>query len=159
MLRASIAPASWKRALTCVSVVEPSHGIAMAARHGAGGARLEAALGFPTVFETVLPALVAARRRGHAERDARLHALMTAIAVTVDTNLLYRGGADGLAFAQAAARDFLASGGVDRSDRDDALRAIGRAFVARNLSPGGSADLLAAALFVDRVVDVRRMDR
>ncbi len=79
---------------------------------------------------------------------------MSAIACTADTNLLYRGGVAGLDHARAAASDFLASGGVARSDFEDRLRAIGRDFVARRLSPGGSADLLAAAVFVDRCVDV-----
>ncbi len=142
----------WGRALRLRPVAQATHGREMAARHGVGGARREAADGFPTVFTIVLPALCAARDAGHDERRARLHALMTAIACTADTNLLYRGGAAGLEHARAAAADFLASGGVARGDCDERLRAIGRDFVARRLSPGGSADLLAAAVFVDRVV-------
>lgn len=130
-----------------------SHGSAMALRHGAGGARREAAGGFPTVFETLLPVLREARRRGVDTRRAHIAALMTSIATTTDTNLLYRGGVEGLAFAQRAARDFLDRGGVDAADWEPALRAIGRAFVARDLSPGGSADLLAATIFVDRLLE------
>ncbi len=144
----------WGRSLLMRPVDETSHGLEMAARYEAGGARREAADGFPTVFEIVLPALRRARDAGHDERSARLHALMTSIAQVEDTNLLYRGGRAGLHFAQAAARAFLASGGVARSDRDALLRVVGRDFVARRLSPGGSADLLAAALFVDRVTSV-----
>lgn len=141
----------WGRALTARPLKEASHGRAMAARYGAGGAHRQAARGFPGVFDVVLPALRDARRAGHDERGARLHALMHAVATTEDTNLLYRGGAAGLAFARRVARTFLETGGVGRDDRDDALRAIGRAFVGQRLSPGGSADLLAATLFVDRV--------
>ena len=141
----------WGRALRLRPVSETSHGLAMAMRHRAGGARLEAADGFPSVFTIVLPALRAARRAGLDERGARLQALMTSIAEVEDTNLLYRGGPSGLAHAQRAARAFLASGGAFRDDRDQMLRDIGRGFVARRLSPGGSADLLAAALLVDRV--------
>jgi len=146
--------ARWGRSLRVRPVVEGSHGLAMAARYDAGGARREAADGFPSVFGIVLPALQAARAAGHDERAARLHALMTGIATVEDTNLLYRGGRDGLLFAQGLARDFLDGGGVARPDRDATLRITGRAFVARRLSPGGSADLLAAALFVDRVTRV-----
>ncbi len=145
----------WARALGARPVGEASHGLAMAMRHGAGGARLEAAAGFPSVFDVVLPALRAARAAGHDERGAGLHALMTSIATVADTNLLYRGGLEGLRDAQAAARTFLDAGGIAMPDRDSALRAIGRDFVARRLSPGGSADLLAAALFVDRVIGLR----
>ena len=45
--------------------------------------------------------------------------------------------------------------GVANADWEFELRAIGRAFVARKLSPGGSADLLAATLFVDRLIESR----
>ncbi len=80
---------------------------------------------------------------------------MTSIATTIDTNLLYRGGPEGLAFAQRTAQEFLDRGGVANDHRQAGLRAIGRAFVARKLSPGGSADLLAATLLVDRLVEPR----
>ena len=130
-----------------------SHGSAMALRHGAGGARREAADGFPTVFETLLPVLLESRLREMDERLARIAVLMTSIATTADTNLLYRGGVEGLAFAQRAARAFLDRGGVTVADWEPALREIGRAFVTRNLSPGGSADLLAATIFVDRLLE------
>lgn len=142
----------WKAGIERAPTLE-SHGSAMAARHGAGGARREAAGGFPTVFETLLPVLREARRRGVDGRRARIAVLMSSIATTTDTNLLYRGGAEGLAFAQRAARAFLDRGGVTVADWESALREIGRAFVTRNLSPGGSADLLAATIFVDRLLD------
>jgi triphosphoribosyl-dephospho-CoA synthase len=156
MLLREVLRARWGRALLMAPVVETTHGRGMAARHGAGGARREAADGFPTVFEIVLPALHEARRAGIDERGARLHALMSAIAHAEDTNLLYRGGVDGLRHAQAAARDFLVASGAARDDRDEVLRAIGRGFVALRLSPGGSADLLAATLFVDRICAIAR---
>ncbi len=135
-----------------------SHGGIVARRHGVGGARAEAAAGFPHLFEVALPALDTSLRRGASRRAAAVHSLMSAVAVLPDTNLLYRGGARGLAFARAAARDFLAAGGVHRTGWEEHARVLHRAFVARNLSPGGSADLLAGALFVDRLrtLDARR---
>jgi triphosphoribosyl-dephospho-CoA synthase len=80
-----------------------------------------------------------------------VEALCASIAVLPDTNLLWRGGPAGLAFARAGARDFLRAGGVHRPDWEDHARALHAQFVARRLSPGGSADLLAAALFVERL--------
>ena len=145
----------WGRHIDAVPADRASHGSAVAVRYGAGGARREAAAGFPTVLDSLWPALRDARHRGYDARRARVHVLMTSIATTIDTNLLYRGGVEGLAFAQRAARDFLDRGGVVNDDGDFELRAIGHAFVARNLSPGGSADLLAATLFVDRLVESR----
>jgi triphosphoribosyl-dephospho-CoA synthase len=128
-----------------------SHGVQVAARYGAGGARHEAAEGFPTVFDVLWPSLCNARQRGYDARRARIHVLMTSIATTADTNLLYRGGAAGLAYAQRAASIFLERGGVEQADWEAELRTVGEGFVARKLSPGGSADLLAATLLVDRL--------
>ncbi|MEO5701118.1 MAG: triphosphoribosyl-dephospho-CoA synthase, partial [Casimicrobiaceae bacterium] len=50
-----------------------------------------------------------------------------------------------------AARDFLTAGGASRPDGHAHARRVHRAFVARNLSPGGSADLLGAACWLQRV--------
>ncbi len=128
-----------------------SHGAIAARRHGVGGARAEAADGFPHLFGVALPALDGALRSGASRKEAAVQSLFSTIAALADTNLLHRGGAAGLAFARAAAREFLDAGGVHRPRWREHACEIHRAFVARNLSPGGSADLLAAALFVDRL--------
>ncbi len=67
-----------------------------------------------------------------------------------DLNLLHRGGIDGLRFAQRQARRFLDRGSVWQDDWRAQLAAMGQAFVGRRLSPGGSADLLACAVFLQR---------
>jgi triphosphoribosyl-dephospho-CoA synthase len=127
-----------------------SHGTTAARRHGAGGARAEAAAGFPSLYAVAVPALAEGRRLAPDNAEAaRVHALMTLIAWVEDTNLLYRGGAAGLTFAQAQARAFLEAGGCASPDWRARGLAIHDAFVARRLSPGGSADLLAMALFVE----------
>ena len=66
----------------------------------------------------------------------------------VDTNLLHRAGLSGLRLAQRAARNFLDGGGVSTFDWRERASIVHRSFVARRLSPGGSADLLAMSLFV-----------
>ncbi|HEX9401596.1 MAG TPA: triphosphoribosyl-dephospho-CoA synthase MdcB [Anaeromyxobacter sp.] len=126
-----------------------SHGAVVARRHGVGGARAEAAAGFPHLFGVALPALEQSRRRGASRSAAAVQALLASVATLADTNLLYRGGPAGLAFARAAARAFLRAGGVHREGWEVEACALHAAFVARRLSPGGSADVLAAALFVD----------
>ena len=126
-----------------------SHGGAARRRYGAGGARLEAALGFPSVYGIGLPALQSGARLAHGDGEAaRVQACFALIAALEDTNLLHRGGPDGLSFAQDAARRFLDEGGVGRRDWRARAAAVHRAFVARRLSPGGSADLLVMSLFV-----------
>ncbi|WP_375455089.1 triphosphoribosyl-dephospho-CoA synthase MdcB [uncultured Methylobacterium sp.] len=121
-------------------------------RHGVGGAPLEAASGFPNLYAVGLPALHRGRRLRPGDPEAaRVETCLALIATLEDTNLLHRGGAAGYGFARAAAAGFIASGGVGQDGWRAAARAIHHAFVARRLSPGGAADLLAMTLFVDAV--------
>ena len=139
----------WGSAIVGGPVELRSHGSMVARRHGAGGARAEAAAGMPSVHAVAIPALAAGRRlAGHDAEAARVHACMALIAQVEDSNLLYRGGVEGLAFAQREARLFLAAGSVAREDWQARAKAVHDRFVARRLSPGGCADLLAMALFV-----------
>ena len=119
-----------------------------ARKHGLRSASMEAALAFPVLFETAVPALAAALERGRDAQHARLDTLFHTMAVLDDSNLAHRGGLEGLRHAQRSARNFLAQGGSARPDGLDAARAMGRDFVARRLSPGGAADTLAAACWV-----------
>lgn len=119
-------------------------------RHGVGGAPAEAAAGFPTLYGTGLPALRRARtRRPESPEAARVEACLALIATLKDTNLLHRGGPEGFGFARAEAARFLAAGGIARDDWFSHAQTLHQAFVARRLSPGGAADLLAMTLFVD----------
>jgi len=122
-----------------------------ARRHGLRSASTEAALGFPVLFETAWPALRDGLQRGKSTAAARLDALFHVIAVLDDANLAHRGGLDGLRLARHEARRFLADGGASGADGMLRAHAIGRAFVACRLSPGGAADMLAAACWLQRV--------
>lgn len=140
----------WGDAILAGPVDPRSHGSQVARHHRAGGARAEAAAGMPSLYTVARPALVQGRGlAGGAEEAARVHACMALIAQVEDSNLLYRGGALGLAFAQAQARGFLARGGVGAADWRTHAASIHHDFVALNLSPGGCADLLAMALFIE----------
>lgn len=131
-----------------------SNGARALRAHGGPGAREEAAAGFPLLFEVALPTLETTfARTGNAD-SAAVQTLFAIMARLNDTNLLHRGGRAGLEFARRSARDFLSSGGVETPRWRARAVAIHRGFVARNLSPGGGADMLAAALFVE---DARRL--
>jgi len=121
-----------------------SHGKTVWQRYRAGGARDEAAAGFPTVYRIGLPALRRLLARGAGEEEALVGTLMTLMATLSDTNLLWRGGEAGLREVQAAAAAFNRDGGVLRADWRASLLALHRWMVKRNLSGGGSADLVAA---------------
>lgn len=142
----------WGAALTARAERPSTLPGGMAARRlGLRSASAEAALGFPTLFETAGPALRLARLRGLAATPARLDALFAVIAVLDDSNLAHRGGLEGLNWAQAAARGFLAAGGAGAPQGLRAAEALGAEFVRRRLSPGGAADTLAAACWLERL--------
>jgi triphosphoribosyl-dephospho-CoA synthase len=143
--------ARWGDALLRHRTVPGSHGAGARRRHGAGGALREAAAGFPSVYRVGLPGLRAAARRSGDPRRAAVHAFFCLLAVVEDTNLLHRGGPAGLAWARARARAFLDEGGAFAADWERRAIDVHRAFVARRLSPGGCADLLAATLLVDEL--------
>ena len=88
-----------------------------------------------------------------AAHDARpmcaaVQAFFALLAEVEDTNLVFRGGPGALRFARGAARRFLSQGGVHGAHAQARALEAHRAFVARHLSPGGCADLLAACLFI-----------
>jgi triphosphoribosyl-dephospho-CoA synthase len=127
-----------------------SHGAAALRRYGAGGARGEATGGFRSVYEVGWPALRQGRSLQPDDPAApSVQACFALIAAVHDTNLLHRGGIDGMRFASEAAKSFLLEGGVGAPDWRAHAEAVHAAFVARRLSPGGCADLLAMSLFVD----------
>jgi triphosphoribosyl-dephospho-CoA synthase len=134
----------------CIQPV--SHGDAMRVRYGATGARGEACAGFPHVIHVGLPGLAAARAYGLTEEESRLHALLHIIASLDDTCVLYRGGAEGLQFVKKGARRVLEAGGPGCAAGEEAFSRFDRELSVKRISPGGSADLLAATLFLDALV-------
>ena len=140
----------WGRSVLRGPIPLRSHGADALRRYGAGGARMQAAAGFPHALEIGLPALRLGRAQASGDPEAaRVQAFFALLANVEDTNLLHRGGPGGLQFAQDAATGFLASGGVAHARWRDAAERIHHDFVAQHLSPGGCADLLAVTLFLD----------
>ncbi|MEX3694021.1 triphosphoribosyl-dephospho-CoA synthase [Paraburkholderia sp. BR14263] len=132
-----------------------SNGERVRQRYNVGGARSEAQEGFPHVVRVGLPALHAARARGHDEAHARVDALLAIMASLDDTCVLHRAGLAGREAARAGAQRVRDAGGLATQAGRAAFDALERALLALNASPGGAADLLAATLFIDRLVQHR----
>ena len=98
------APALGRRACRAQRRPPTLPGGIAARRHGLRSASQEAALAFPVLFETAVPALAAALARGLTPQQARLDTLFHVMAVLDDSNLAHRGGLAGLRYAQRAAR-------------------------------------------------------
>ncbi len=133
--------------LASYPAVPTTHGERLHTSHGIGGVRREAALGFPCLVAHGLPALRAALAAGVDAVTAGVQAHFALLAHIEDTTLLRRGGLAGQDFARTRAREFLAAGGVLAPGWKGRARALHQVFVARNLSAGGAADLLAATYF------------
>lgn len=112
---------------------------------GLTGIRGEAAAGLPAVRDTGLPVFREGLARGLSRNDAAAAVLLHLIARVEDTNLYHRGGPEGAAWAKQAAEALLPWPLAAQTE------ALDDAFIARNLSPGGCADLLAVTLFLDRL--------
>lgn len=112
---------------------------------GITGIRGEAARGLPSVREAALPVLREALRAGKSRNDAGAIALLHLIARVEDTNMMARGGMEAAQAARTACAGLLEENPLP--DMEEIVK-LDREFIRRNLSPGGCADLLAAAFFL-----------
>jgi triphosphoribosyl-dephospho-CoA synthase len=127
-----------------------SHGAIVRRTTGRDGARREAALGFPGVFGIGIPAYRQALEAGQDDNAACIQTLFALMEAVDDTTVLYRGGLEAGSFVRRSAAAFLAEGGCARAGWFAEAERLHRDFVARNISAGGCADLLAATMFVVR---------
>jgi triphosphoribosyl-dephospho-CoA synthase len=139
-----------------VSLPSGTNGSRVCERFGVHGARGEAYEGFPHVLKVGLPMLLNSRARGIPEMHARLNALLAVMASLDDTCLLHRGGMNALTTAKKGARAVLEAGGSSTPGGWTALLALDDDLVRCNASPGGSADLLAATLFLNSMMRPNR---
>ena len=118
-------------------------------KYGFKGAAWEAQQNFPHVFEA-WNIYRKERQRGCSGEVASGNTLLYLMQELDDTCVCYRGGIAGLNWLKAEASEILASGGYNTQMKR--IFDFDRACVEKNLSPGGSADLLGAALFMNDVV-------
>lgn len=143
----ALAASGMEESLKRAAEAPATNGERVYAQTGVTGARGEAARGLPAA-RAALDVLEDFLDGGHAANDAAALTLPHIIEKLDDTNLIHRGGAEGLAFAKREAARINA---LPEGERLCALRALDAEFIKRNLSPGGAADALALALFMHGV--------
>ncbi|WP_438390512.1 triphosphoribosyl-dephospho-CoA synthase MdcB [Caballeronia sp. DA-9] len=126
----------------------PSHGRSMSVQHSIEGAREVAAGGFEILRKVAVPTLDRYLALGLPRSVAAVQTIFAVMSVLDDTNVFFRGGREGSDYVQRMSREFLEGGGVQAAHWRQHAMTIHRQFVERNLSPGGAADMLAAALFI-----------
>ena len=122
-----------------------SNGRVASLRYDVGGARGEAEAGFPHVLNVAYPAI----HDGYSLPDVFLRL----VATVNDTCVLHRGGRSAHEIAQRGARKALQNGGSSTREGAKSIRELELALISRNASPGGCADLLAAAILLDDIAD------
>ena len=107
------------------------------------GATAHAVAGFPDAIYCAERLEI--HRKNHDENTAAVFALIDSIARIDDSNILRRGGAEALAFAKNKAAKIAE---LPAEERLHAAEEFDREMINRNLSPGGSADMLALAFLI-----------
>jgi triphosphoribosyl-dephospho-CoA synthase len=115
------------------------------------GGRAEAQAGFPSIIAAGLPRLHLSREIDESETLARLDALLAIMTRLDDERVLQQGGQTALKTAQAGAASILEVGGVATPEGWRLLQHLDRDLLALKSPPRGSADMLAATIFIDYV--------
>ncbi len=108
--------------------------------YGITGVRGQMEAGLPAVREAGLPVLREGIARGLSINDAGCAALLALITASTDTNIIARGGIKIWQETVSRLKTLLAENPYPNRET---LETLDREFQEKNLSPGGSADLLA----------------
>jgi len=112
-------------------------------------AREEAVDGFPSLRHTALPVWMAFRHEEEAVR--RLNVLLALMSVVDDTCILYRSNMKILKKVQQQAGGIIRTGGMGIKANGLKYKQLDQFITNHWISPGGSADLLAATIFLHKI--------
>jgi len=133
-----------KNELVNISQTGKSHGEDIFRKYGFSGARGEAESGFRTVFELGLPQLNGTEKLND---EMMIKCFLAIVSKNDDTNILYRRGPIVLSAFQDLCKNAL--GNFDEPNYSAVIDFCKN----ENISPGGSADLLAVTIFVWSVIN------
>lgn len=126
-----------------------SNGEKMYRKYGLRGIRGEVEAGFPTVRLHSLPVFRELTSMGGLPvNSALVQTLLHLMAVNDDTNIAARKGSAEVEYVKNYASSVLKEGGMLTPAGKKMLHAMNRDFIERNISPGGSADLLAVTVML-----------
>jgi holo-ACP synthase / triphosphoribosyl-dephospho-CoA synthase len=128
-----------KNELGSISGSDKSHGEDIYQKYGFSGARGEAESGFRTVFEFGLPQM---KGVNNLSNETMIKCFLSIASNNTDTNILYRRGPEVLSVFQGLCRKAL------ENFNESNYSAVIDFCKTENISPGGSADLLAISIFV-----------
>ena len=125
-----------------------THGEQLYKEYAERGIRGEVIDGFPVIRTTTYPMLKHFMKKEEHPNLAALQTLFYAMACLGDTNVLSRGGMEGLTWIRENAAGILTLGGVFTEAGREEIQMMNRRCIEKNLSPGGAADMLALTIFL-----------
>lgn len=124
--------------------------------HGITGIRGELASGLPTVRNKALPVLRKSLSSGFNINDTLIHTLLVLMTCVDDTTVMNRHDLGTMRqWVRKKAEAVLEAGGMGTAKGREMAAALDDEFIDRNVSPGGTADLLAVTWFLYRLEEVK----
>lgn len=116
--------------------------------YGVKGIRGEVETGFRTVLMYSLPILKQSLEEEKHINDVLVHVLLHLMANTEDSNILGRHNLKTLQYTKETAKKALSLGGYFTPKGKTFVEEMDKCFIEKNISPGGSADLIAVTLLL-----------
>ncbi len=128
-----------------------THGEAAYVKYGTKGIRGEVESGYETVLKMAVPVYRSTMYNNLSLDELGIQMLFSLMASCEDSNIVTRHDLQTLKQVQIQAKGFLDEGGILQQDAMKKVKCLDEAFVEKNISPGGSADLLAVAIYMGLV--------
>ncbi|WP_257984331.1 triphosphoribosyl-dephospho-CoA synthase CitG [Neobacillus cucumis] len=123
-------------------------------KYGLRGIRGEVESGFATVRNYSLPVIRKLKSlKSFHINDILVQVLLHLMAVNEDTNIVARHDLKTLEYVQRYAQQVLDLGGTLTPQGMEMVFEMDKEFIGRNISPGGSADLLAVTVMLDLLLE------
>lgn len=140
--------------------VPKTHGERMLARYGERGIRGEVLDGFPVVRKTAYPELMKLMKEADktvCQSQVNLQVLLKIMSELRDTNVLNRGGEEGLLWIQKESGAILKMNGAFSEEGMKRLIQMNQECIRKNISSGGAADQLALTLFLWQAINEKEI--
>ena len=128
-----------------------THGEKLYLEHGITGVRGVVQGGLKIIFEKSLPILQRGIGEGRHINEVMTQVLLNLMAELEDSTILHRHNFEVLKEVQERAREIIEKGGAYTPLGKSLCTETEIEFIERNISPGGSADLLAVTLFLHNI--------
>ncbi|HCC00429.1 MAG TPA: triphosphoribosyl-dephospho-CoA synthase CitG, partial [Ruminococcaceae bacterium] len=116
-------------------------------RYGIRGVRGEAIDGFPILFDVAFPKMEQLLQENYNLNDTGILTLFTILANSEDTNVISRSSYKRMTEIQHTLKKELEND-LEHRDFLHFAQKLDQEFIAQNISPGGSADILALSYFL-----------